>query len=147
MSQLNSESHKAIQFVRVSGPKSRKHAWVHRSTIQSHAARTSHAKVRHARTIQYQAANAAKTTPQQIKRLGEDKLGIELAQADAANQQLEVATETRQGDVPGWQPVLCRMGSGRRDFFMSFVRPFKPIEHFLLDHCKYRSTRVCMMER
>lgn len=29
------------------------------------------------------------------------------------------------------------LASDRRDPFMSFVTPFKPIEHFLLDYCEF----------
>jgi hypothetical protein len=28
------------------------------------------------------------------------------------------------------------LASDRRDPFCSFARPFKPLEHFLLDHCQ-----------
>src|SRR3569833_1329694 len=147
MSSSTSRSNRTIRFISVSGPSTRKQASTHRNTNQSHAARIAHARVRHARTIEYQAANTT-TMPQQIQRLDGGETGNQSFQTEsdahnATSQRSNMVRETGEGAVAGQRPVLGGLGSGRRDPFESFIRPFKPIEHLLLDLCECCDAPLC----
>jgi hypothetical protein len=93
----------------------------------SHAARTAHAKARRLCTVEYQARKASQL-PKGTQGIKERSV----VPRSSVQPNLNVA-ETEQPVLPS--PVSL-LASGRRDPFTSFARPLKPIEHFLLDHCK-----------
>ncbi|RQM06588.1 hypothetical protein DH86_00001211 [Scytalidium sp. 3C] len=78
-----------------------------RRAAQSHAARSAHALTRRRRTIQHQAQ----------KQQAKDSQAI-----------------THRVDSSRELGLISQLSADRKDPFMSFVAPFKPIEHFLLDH-------------
>jgi len=93
----------------------------------SHAARTAHAKARRLRTIEYQARKASQI-PEELQGLKERSIAPRSSALPRPN-----AVDTEQPVLPS--PITL-LASDRRDPFKSFARPFEPIEHFLLDHCK-----------
>ncbi len=151
MSPADKKAKGDIHFISVYGPRTKNHAALNRSAIQSHAARISHGRVRRARITEFQAKNTA-TTRGSLYPLAQDTESTETAPIarNRSNDRLyqsEVAAGavgTQEEDVPGWGLVPGGLGSGRRDLFMSFVRPLKPIEHFLLDYCKYDNVPACV---
>lgn len=77
--------------------------------VHSNAARAAHAETRRLRTIRYQAAKAQE--PKQLAAL------------------------EPEADVVAAPGIVRLLSADRKDPFASFVRPLKPVEHFLLDHC------------
>lgn len=45
-------------------------------------------------------------------------------------------TSVAETEKPALPSPISLLASDRRDPFCSFARPFKPVEHFLLDHCE-----------
>jgi hypothetical protein len=131
----------AIWFVNVTNPATGKHTSVDRSAMHSHAARVTHARARHARAVQYQAANvvASQRPPRRHPNDGQvaDTALVGPTSHSAADQPLGVWAENPTTAVTARHPVPGGLGSGRRDLFASFARPFTPIEHRLLDYCEY----------
>lgn len=95
----------------------------------SHAARIAHAKARRLRTIEYQARKAiqAPMGSQEVEDL------ITIAASGVVPPILDGTVDTEQSIFHSPVSILA---SDRKDPFESFGRPFKPVEHFLLDHCK-----------
>lgn len=94
----------------------------------SHAARIAHAKTRRLRTIEYQAIKARQ--PLRDTQGGEDRSIIATSGVQPVPDDMIVV---EQSILPSPMSLLA---SDRRDPFDSFGRSFKPVEHFLLDHCK-----------
>lgn len=86
-----------------------------RKLAHSHAARSAHAKARRLRTIQYQ------------------------AQKSTGNQSGSTEKCVEQG-FP--KELISILSADRKDPFMSFAIPLKPIEEMLFDHCMYTLVRV-----
>lgn len=105
-----------IQFINLSHPIDVASAESQRRA-NSHAARIAHARTRRLRTIEYQARKAMQH-PVDDWRVDEET---------------RTTNELEKGPVPS--PVSL-LASDRRDPFTSFASAFKPIEHFLLDHCE-----------
>lgn len=90
-----------------------------RKIAHSHAARTAHAKARRLRTIQYQAQKASRKQSQ--------------------NGSVENRVEQgppKEKELPKAQ-LVSLLSADRRDPFMSFATPLKPMEEMLFDHCTY----------
>jgi len=83
-----------------------------RRAARSHSARAVHRETRRRETIQHQSKH----------------LTLKSSVVRAHGIQCEPMTSLR---------FIGALPAGRKDPFMSFVRPFKPIEHFLLDHCRF----------
>jgi hypothetical protein len=105
-----------IQFINLSHPIDAASAESQRRA-NSHAARIAHARTRRLRTMEYQARKAIRHPAEEQRVDEETRTTIELEKAL----------------VPS--PVSL-LASDRRDPFTGFASPFKPIEHFLLDHCE-----------
>lgn len=109
-------SPRAMQFVHQSHPDedamTKKRQ---KQIVRSNAARKAHAEARRARTMQYQARKAQAESQMEVKEIANKETPIELSRL---------------------------LPSCRTDPFMSFVHPFKPIEHFLLDHCMFEPDGV-----
>ncbi|KIW23930.1 uncharacterized protein PV07_09677 [Cladophialophora immunda] len=107
-----------LHFVNLRHPSDGSVGKQERRAAQSHSARATHRKNRQLRMIQHQ----SRKSHARIKELGAQNLKSNLAIS------------------------LCLSGllsPDRKDPFISFVRPFKPIEHFLLDH--YVTTVIPLM--
>ncbi|KAK3387826.1 hypothetical protein B0H63DRAFT_521847 [Podospora didyma] len=114
-----------IQFVDQSQPANR----ASQRQRHAHAAREAHARTRRLRTAEYQA--------QQQLRAGQDGAIASTSSSDAAlGEALESGPEEKAilPTVPLPSPVGGILGSAHRDPFDAFAVPFKPVEHFLLDH-------------
>lgn len=99
----------------------------------SHAARIAHAKARRLRTIEYQASKASQATKDTQEAEDRSIIATSSVQPILDN---NVGIEQRILPSP-----MSLLASDRRDPFESFGRAFKPVEHFLLDHCKSFHTR------
>lgn len=99
-----------LQFVDLSDPFDATSKEQRRRTTRSQAARAAHAEKRRLLTIQYQAQKAQ----------------------DESNKARAHETESCTPTAPR---ILRLLPSSRKDPFLSFARPFKPVEHFLFDHC------------
>jgi hypothetical protein len=86
-----------------------------RKLAHSHAARSAHAKARRLRTIQYQAQKNS------TKQGGLVEISVKLGPWKAHPN----------------TPLVTILSAGRKDPFMSFATPLKPIEEMLFDHCMY----------
>lgn len=95
----------------------------------SHAARIAHAKARRLRTIEYQASKAIQA-PMGSQEVEDQTI---IAASGVVQPILDDTVEIEQSILPSPASLLA---SDRRDPFESFGRPFKPVEHFLLDYCK-----------
>jgi hypothetical protein len=108
-----------VQFILVSSNDSEeatKSATRQRKLAHSHAARSAHAKARRLRTIQYQ------------------------AQKNSTKQGGLVERCIEQGpskEHPKTQ-LITFLSADRKDPFMSFATPLKPVEEMLFDHCMYK---------
>jgi hypothetical protein len=111
-----------VQFIMVSSntPKEAARSGTQqRKLAHSHAARSAHAKARHLRTIQYQAQKRS------------------AKQSDPAEKCVE------EGFPMGPKSHLIRiLSADRKDPFMSFATPLKPVEEMLFDHCMYTFLQV-----
>lgn len=116
-----------IQFINTSHQGNAKSAEEQRRA-NSHAARIAHAKARRLRTIEYQASKASQASKgtQEV----EDRSIIATRRVQPI---LGSTVGIEQSILPSPMSLLA---SDRRDPFDSFGRSFKPVEHFLLDHCK-----------
>lgn len=94
----------------------------------SHAARIAHAKTRRLRTIEYQVSKAKEAL--KGTQSGEDRSIITTSGVQPIPGDMIVI---EQSILPSPTSLLA---SDRKDPFDSFGRAFKPVEHFLLDHCK-----------
>lgn len=109
-----------VQFIIVSSnspEKDAQSATKQRKIAHSHAARTAHAKARRLRTIQYQAQKASRKQSQS----GSVEDGVE---------------QGPPKELPKAQ-LVSLLSADRRDPFMSFATPLKPLEEMLFDHCTY----------
>ncbi|KAL5350410.1 hypothetical protein ACLOAV_003978 [Pseudogymnoascus australis] len=93
----------------------------------SHAARIAHAKARRLRTIEYQASKAIQA-PMGSQEVEDQTI---IAASGVVQPILDDTVEIEQSILPSPASLLA---SDRRDPFESFGRPFKPVEHFLLDY-------------
>ncbi|CAJ2502367.1 Uu.00g097610.m01.CDS01 [Anthostomella pinea] len=100
-----------LQFVHQSFPGDTSTRRRQKRVVHSNAARAAHAEARRCRTIEYQ---ASKTRA-------------------AEGSQLSGSNDSGSGEVVASR-MPRQLASGRKDPFTSFVRPFKPVEHFLLDY-------------
>lgn len=94
----------------------------------SHAARIAHAKARRLRTIEYQASKANQA-PKGVQ-------GAQDRRIIATSGMQTILGNTVDIDHSILPSPMSLLASDRRDPFNSFGRPFKPVEHFLLDYCK-----------
>jgi hypothetical protein len=86
-----------------------------RQIVHSNAARSAHAEARRLRTIRYQVSKA-----QERSKVVDLESGFDASAAPR---------------------IVKLLSASRKDPFTSFVRPFEPVEHFLLDHCML--PRIC----
>jgi hypothetical protein len=116
-----------IQFINSYCPGDTISAQVQRKA-HSHAARTAHAKSRRLRMCDYQAGKT-----KQIPRDHQGDKELRIMHRGSALSTFD-ATEIEKSVHPSPATLLA---SDRKDPFCSFARPFKPIEHYLLDHCEF----------
>lgn len=121
-----------IQFINLSFPGDAISAKEQRR-VHSHAARTAHANARRILTIEYQSGKA-KQIPENAQGVKEQSITLKSRARPALGE-----TEIEQAGLPS--PVSL-LASDRRDPFQSFARSFKPVEHFLLDHCRFPTTSI-----
>ncbi|KFY51226.1 hypothetical protein V496_08885 [Pseudogymnoascus sp. VKM F-4515 (FW-2607)] len=93
----------------------------------SHAARIAHAKARRLRTIEFQASKAIQA-PMGSQEVEDQTI---VAASGVVQPILDDTVEIEQSILPSPASLLA---SDRKDPFESFGRPFKPVEHFLLDY-------------
>ena len=102
-------SSRELRFVHHADPSDTSLRKRQKRVAHSNAARRAHAEARRLRMIRYQASKAQERSQQPV-----------------------VKAETNAVTVP---KIVRLLSADRKDPFTSFVRPFKPIEHFLLDYC------------
>lgn len=115
-----------LEFINLSHPSQGSSSKLQRRAY-SHAARVSHARVKHARKAANQANNVEPSIPP-----------TKQSQADEATERrdnclVDVGPERYSARIP--DPV-DQLTSSRRDPFGCFARPLSPLEHYLFDHCK-----------
>ena len=95
--------------------------------VHSHAASVAHARKRRLRVIEHQASKS-------IEQSKDDHRAIQGDQ-DESHRKLTAqnAVEEEQSVIPN---LVNQLVSYRKDPFMSFATPFRPIEHFLFNHCE-----------
>jgi hypothetical protein len=107
---------------------------------RSHAARTTHAKTRKLRTLEYQARKASQISegPCFRNQSAGACTGTESQPSTCSVQALVVDP----GTIPHADDGVCstpspmdHLTSYRRDPFPSFAHQFQPMEHFLFHHC------------
>ncbi|KAF2650307.1 hypothetical protein K491DRAFT_667425 [Lophiostoma macrostomum CBS 122681] len=98
-----------IQFVQYFDPHNATMKKRQQRVVHSNAARAAHAEARRRRTVKYQAAKARERSQQLVS----PPEGVV---------------------VPSPLQISSLLPAGRTDPFASCVRPFTPVEHFLLDH-------------
>lgn len=113
-----------IQFINSYHPGDTTSAKV-QQRIHSHAARTTHARVRRLRMIDYQASKIIPEDSQEVKGQGTTAMSSVLS-----------ASNTVEAERLVLPSPVSLLASDRRDPFQSFAKPFERIEHFLLDHCE-----------
>ncbi|KAL6812320.1 hypothetical protein V8C40DRAFT_123924 [Trichoderma camerunense] len=113
-----------LEFINLSHPSQGSSSKLQRRAY-SHAARVSHARVKHAR----KAANQANNVELSIPPMKKSQAGEVTEQRD--NRLVEIVPEKYPALIP--DPV-DQLTSSRRDPFGCFVRPLSPLEHYLFDH-------------
>jgi hypothetical protein len=120
-----------MEFINLSHPSDRSSASLQRRA-NSHAAREAHARARRLRAANYQAHNARKH--------GQDNQGQSMSRSKGppdSGQGLGLLIEYGLNEETSVTPTpMSLLPADRRDPFGSFVKPFTPREHFLLDHCE-----------
>lgn len=93
----------------------------------SYAARAAHAKAKRLCTLEYQARKDGQL---------QEKAHKVKEQSIVLRNGMQLNRNKREPETPVvpsvWDPLAAYQG----DPFMSFARPFKPLENLLLDHCK-----------
>lgn len=95
--------------------------------VHSHAASVAHARKRRLRVIEHQASKSTQQSKDDHRTSQRDQ--------DERHRKLTAqnSVELEQSVIPS--PVN-QLESYRKDPFMSFATPFRPIEHFLFNHCE-----------
>ena len=140
MTLTNNRPPKALQFINVSNPEAMQRASKHRAAIRSHAARTTHAAARQARTVEYQAGRlvtpAQRPVENDIHGVGVYRL-VEAAPRTTTDVEFKWQKEVDEATIVVPSPFVYVLGSKLKDPFESFVTSCTPTEQFLLHHCKY----------
>ncbi|KAL6694175.1 hypothetical protein J3F84DRAFT_378774 [Trichoderma pleuroticola] len=113
-----------LEFIVLSHPSQGSSSKLQRRAY-AHAARVSHARVRHAR----KAANQANNVELSIPHAKKSQAGEATERRD--NCLVDVVPERHHAVIP--DPV-DQLTSSRRDPFGCFARPLSPLEHYLFDH-------------
>jgi len=98
--------------------------------IHSHAARTAHTRARLLSIRNYQEGKTEQTT-RSLNKV--DKRGSLQPPPSSELTTWNTTSTVEKQYLPSPVSVLS---SDRRDPFQCFAKPFEPIEHFLLNHCK-----------
>jgi hypothetical protein len=127
-----------MQFINVSEFPVAKHSLPSRRAIHSHAARTRHAKARHARTKQYQ--EEKRITMQQQRCPSESgeyaSTTLQPGSSKSATRASGIAAELSRNDTFAPRLDVGLLASSQRDLSMAFNVNLEPTDNFLLDHCK-----------
>lgn len=119
-------------FINVTYPETEGLSSQQRTVVHSYAARTAHARVRIARVKAYQISKAIEFQQEQSGRSQEVEQSIKKTPSrPGVGPELETSALLISNSGPGG------LGSGRRDPFVSFIRPLTSMEHFLLDQCEW----------
>lgn len=119
-----------IQFINLSHP-AEAAATESQRRAHSHAARAAHARTRRLRTMEYRAHKATQHADDG-RGSNAEGIGEQLLVNKDAVSAAPKAVQLQTALVPGPANLLA---SDRTDPFVSFARPLKPFELFLLDHC------------
>ncbi|KAL7911590.1 hypothetical protein GGI35DRAFT_443160 [Trichoderma velutinum] len=112
-----------LEFINLSHPSQGSSSKLQRRAY-SHAARVSHARVKHARKATNQSNHVEPSIPPKKSQAGE-------ATEQRDNGLVEIGPEVCPAVIP--DPV-DQLTSSRRDPFGCFARPLSPLEHYLFDH-------------
>ncbi|KAJ4854755.1 fungal specific transcription factor domain-containing protein [Trichoderma breve] len=113
-----------LEFINLSHPSQGSSSKLQRRAY-SHAARVSHARVKHARKAANQASNVEPSIPYAKKTQASEAIDRR------DNCLVDVGPERYSARIP--DPV-DQLTSSRRDPFGCFARPLSPLEHYLFDH-------------
>jgi hypothetical protein len=128
---MATNARRRIQFIHISNPATRPSADAQRRA-HSHAARETHARARRLRTVNYLSRNNTRHAPECQEREDHDPCVNRDAVDDLYPPSTKSNLKVESTPIPSPASLLA---SDRRDPFASFAMPFKPMEHFLLDHC------------
>lgn len=145
---MATKAERKIHFVNISDPAASLSGDARRRA-HSHAARETHARARRLRTVDYQSRDTTTQLALAQKRQGpgeEEEEEEEQEKDDRVTNRgtvynpnsSSIANKLEVALAAGPSPVSL-LASHRRDPFDSSAIAFKPVEHFLLDHCMYLS--------
>ncbi|KAL7932890.1 hypothetical protein V8C35DRAFT_305740 [Trichoderma chlorosporum] len=115
-----------LEFINLSHPSQGSSSKLQRLAY-SHAARVSHARVKHARKVAGLANGVESSIPNTKKG--------QASEGTVRRDSCLVAMETDAFPIAIPDP-LDQLTSSRRDPFGCFARPLSPLEHYLFDHCR-----------